>query len=111
MSNEKTTATPKTETPANPFTTPFQAFGSMDPMKIWSEGHAQFTKLMTDATSRWQSFADQYVAVEQQMTAQAQTAVTNWAQLAKDAIAYGVQLSTEARKLSIETAKKMGVQA
>ncbi|HEY4176612.1 MAG TPA: hypothetical protein VGM90_07270 [Kofleriaceae bacterium] len=107
MSNEKTTSTPKTETAANPFA----AFATMDPMAIWSQGHAQMTKLMTDATSRWQSFADQYASVEQQMTAQAQVAVTNWAQLAKDAISYGVQLSTEARKLSVETAKKMGVQA
>lgn len=105
MSNEKTTATPKTETPANPFT------NFADPMAMWAQGQAQFVKLMTDATARWQSFADQYASVEQSMTAQAQTAVANWAQLAKDAIAYGVQLSTEARKLSVETAKKMGVQA
>ncbi|CAN5896480.1 hypothetical protein BH11MYX2_BH11MYX2_26380 [soil metagenome] len=106
MSNEKTGPS-TTQTPVNPF----QAFTAMDPMQLWSQGYAQMTKLMTDSTSRWQSFADHYTSVEQQMTSQAQVAVANWAQLAKDAIAYGVQLSTEARKLSIETAKKMGVQA
>ena len=37
--------------------------------------------------------------------------MTNWAQLAKDAIAYGTQLSAEARKAGAETAKKMGVGA
>jgi hypothetical protein len=107
MSTEQTKTAPKTETPANPFS----AFASMDPMAIWSQGHAQLTKLMTDATARWQSFAEQCASVEQSVQAQAQAAVQNWAQLAKDAIAYGAQLSAEARKMTLETAKKLGVQA
>lgn len=37
--------------------------------------------------------------------------MTNWSQLAKDAIAYGMQLSAEARKASVDAAKKMGVGA
>jgi len=89
-----------------PFTLP-----NMDPMAIWAESQAQLTKLMTAAMGRWQSFGEQYASVEAQVQTQAQNAVTNWAQLAKDAIAYGTQLSAEARKLSVETAKKMGVTA
>lgn len=100
---EKTTT--KTEASSNPF--PFPT----DPMAIWTQSQAQLTKLMADAQARWQSFADQYAAVEAQVSQHAQTAVANWAQLAKDAIAYGVQLSAEARKLSLETAKKLGVNA
>jgi hypothetical protein len=108
MSNEAKTTPPKsTSTVENPF----QAFPVFDPMQLWTQGQAQMQKLMGDATARWQSFADQYAQIEHQVSSHAQTAVTNWAQLAKDAIAYGVQLSTEARKLSIETAKKLGVNA
>ena len=103
MSTEKTASNP---TPPPPFTLP-----NMDPMAIWAESQAQLTKMMTAALGRWQSFGDQYANVEAQVQAHAQNAVTNWAQLAKDAIAYGVQLSTDARKLSVETAKKMGINA
>jgi len=108
MSNEaKTTANTKTETPQ----TPFQIPAAFDPMQFWTQGQAQMLKMMTDATARWQSFGDQYAAIEQQVASHATKAVNDWAQLAKDAIAYGVQLSSEARKLSVETAKKMGVNA
>jgi hypothetical protein len=86
-------------------------FASFDPYAMWQQGQQTFTKLMTDSVTRWQAFADQYAAVEQQVSTHAQTAVTHWAQLAKDAIAYGTQLSAEARKLGVETAKKMGVGA
>jgi hypothetical protein len=101
--------TPKTapSTPANPFT----SIPSFDPMAMWSQSQAAFTKMINDSLTRWQSFGDQYAAVEAQVASHAQTAVTQWAQLAKDAIAYGQQLSAEARKLSVETAKKMGVSA
>ena len=94
--------TPKTESA-------FPGMPSLDPMAMWSQGQQTFHKLMTDALGRWQAFADQYAAIEQQVSTHAQGAVANCAQLAKDAIAYGAQLSAEARKLSIETAKKMGV--
>jgi hypothetical protein len=109
MSNEAKTTTPPKSSPT--VENPFQAFAAFDPMQMWAQGQAQMSKLMTDATARWQAFADQYAQIEQQVSSQAQAAVTNWAQLAKDAIAYGAQLSTEARKLSIETAKKLGVNA
>ncbi|MFN0252047.1 MAG: hypothetical protein ACKV2T_34545 [Kofleriaceae bacterium] len=109
MSNEAKNTTPKSSTPV--VENPFQSFPAFDPMAMWAQGQAQMQKLMGDATSRWQSFAEQYAQIEQQVTAHAQTTVTNWAQLAKDAIAYGVQLSAEARKLSVETAKKLGIQA
>ena len=105
MSNEAKTTPPKS--PENPF----QAFPTFDPMQMFAQGQAQITKMMGDATARWQAFADQYAQIEQQVSSHAQAAVTNWAQLAKDAIAYGVQLSAEARKLSIDTAKKLGVNA
>lgn len=105
MSNEAKNTPPKSTE------TPFQTFPAFDPMAMWAQGQAQMQKLMGDATTRWQAFADQVAQIEQQVSSHAQAAVTNWAQLAKDAIAYGVQLSAEARKLSIETAKKLGVQA
>lgn len=108
MSNEAKTTPPK----SNPvIENPFQAFPAFDPMQMWAQGQAQMQKLMGDSVARWQAFADQVAQIETQVASHAQTAVTNWAQLAKDAIAYGVQLSAEARKLSIETAKKLGVNA
>ncbi len=108
MANPETPKTaPKTD---NPFGS-FPSFPTFDPMQIWAQSQQTFAKLMTDSVARWQAFGDQYASVEQQVSTQAQTAVTQWAQLAKDAIAYGTQLSAEARKLSIETAKKMGVGA
>jgi hypothetical protein len=108
MSNEAKTTPPKSSPVVE---NPFQALPTFDPMAMWAQGQAQMQKLIGDATSRWQAFAEQYAQIEQQVSSHAQTAVTNWAQLAKDAIAYGVQLSAEARKLSVETAKKLGVQA
>lgn len=109
MANPEPTKTaPKTD--SNPFTA-FPSLSSFDPMNMWAQGQQAFTKMMTDATTRWQSFSEQCASIEQQMSSHAQTAVTSWAQLAKDAIAYGTQVSAEARKLSLETAKKMGVPA
>lgn len=107
--NTNTKTAPKTES-TNPFAA-LPSFAQFDPMGIWAQSQQAFAKMMTDSTTRWQSFADQYAQVEQQVATHAQNAVTNWAQLAKDAIAYGTQLSAEARKLSLETAKKMGVGA
>lgn len=103
MATTETKTTPKTETP---FTAP-----SFDPTAAWTQGQQVFTKLMTDAVARWQTFQDQYATIEQQLQAQATQNVNHLAQLAKDAIGYGMQLSAEARKLTVETAKKMGIQA
>lgn len=110
------TSDTKTETTSAPKSdpNPFAAFASLppfDPMAMWAQGQQAFAKLMTDATSRWQTFAEQCASIEHQVASHANTAVTNWAQLAKDAIAYGTQLAAEGRKLSIETATKMGVSA
>ena len=99
-------------TPETPKTArSFPQMPSFDPYAMWQQGQQTFTKLMTDSLARWQSFADQFASIEAQVSTQAQSAVTHWAQLAKDAIAYGTQLSAEARKLGVDTAKKMGVGA
>ena len=101
--------TPETKTTSAAPSAP--QFASFDPMAMWQQGQAAFTKMMNDSLARWQAFGDQYASIESQVTTHAQAAVTNWAQLAKDAISYGTQLSAEARKLTAETAKKMGVGA
>jgi hypothetical protein len=101
------TETPKTSTTST--STP--SFPTFDPTQMWAQGQATFTKLLTESMARWQAFGDQFAAVEQQAATHAQTAVVSWSNLAKDAIAYGTQLSAEARKLSLETAKKMGIPA
>lgn len=97
-------AAPTAEIPANPF-------ASFDPMAYWTQSQQAFAKLMSDSYTRAHSFADQYAALETQMIARAQGAVTSWAQLAQDAIAYGAQLSAEARKLGFETVRKMSAGA
>jgi hypothetical protein len=106
MANPETTKIPPAAS-----TNPFTALPSFDPMAMWAQSQAAFTKMINDSLTRWQSFGDQYASVEAQVANHANTAVTQWAQLAKDAIAYGQSLSAEARKLTVETAKKMGVPA
>ena len=103
------TEIPKTSTTSTSTSTP--SFPTFDPTQMWAQGQATFTKLLTESMARWQAFGDQFAAVEQQAATHAQTAVVSWSNLAKDAIAYGTQLSAEARKLSLETAKKMGIPA
>lgn len=80
-----------------------------DPSAFWAQGQQAFNKMMTDSLARWQAFADQYAAIESQVASQAQAAVTSWAQLAKDAISYGQQLSAEARKLAADATRKLSV--
>ncbi len=106
-----TPETPKTIPSAPSFPQGFPQVPSFDPLAMWQQGQQAFTKMMNDSLSRWQAFGDQYAAIEAQVSTQAQNAVTQWAQLAKDAIAYGSQLSAEGRKLAAEAAKKMGVGA
>lgn len=107
------TTAPKTESAASAPTLPsFAQFGAaFDPMAMWATTQQTWTKLMTDAAGRAQSFADQYVALEGQMITRAQDAISTWAQLSHDALSYSVQLSSEARKVSLDAARKMGVQA
>jgi hypothetical protein len=123
MSNEKTQNTPKIETPkaeaGKPgFTPPFMAF---DPMQVWTIGQQAwqstqqawqasqeaFQKMIGDAFGRSQAFGDEVAALESQMVQRAHDAVDQWAKLAHDTINYGTQLSAQARKLGVETARKM----
>jgi len=80
-----------------------------DPTAFWAQGQQAFSKMMTDSLARWQAFSEQYAVIESQVASQAQHAVASWAQLAKDAIAYGQQLSAEARKLAMDATKKMSI--
>lgn len=110
MATNTETKTSSTTSSTAPAGAAFPQMPSFDPYAMWQQGQQTFTKLMTDTVGRWQAFADQYAAIEAQVSTHAQTAVAQWAQLAKDAISYGTQLSTEARKLGVDTAKKMGAQ-
>ena len=115
-SKNASTSAPKTELP-NPFAAFASALPSMpampsfDPAAAWAQGQQAVQTMMTDAQARWQTFAEQVAALEAQVATHAQTAVAGWATLAKDAIAYGQQLSGEARKVAVEAAKKMAVGA
>jgi hypothetical protein len=94
----ETKTAPKTET-----TNPFAGF---DPMTAWTAGQQQMHQWMADAMKRMAVLADEYAALEAQMISRAHGAVANWAQLAQDALVYGAQLSAQARKISVETARK-----
>jgi hypothetical protein len=76
-------------------------------MAMWTQGQQAFHQMLTDAYGRMASFAEEYAGLEAQLVTRAQGAVQNWAQLTADAIAYGAQLSTQARKLGLENAKKL----
>jgi hypothetical protein len=65
-----------------------------------------FQKLMTDAMVRMASFAEEYAALEAQMLARAQAVIATWGQLAQDGLVYSAQLSAQARKLGVDTARK-----
>jgi hypothetical protein len=110
MSNEKhkDTSHPKTEPAAAAPHNPFAAF---DPTGVWTQAQANFQKMMGDAYGRAQGWADEYAAMEAQMFARANSAIDTWAQLARDTLAYGAQLSAQARKLGFEAARKAGVGA
>ena len=109
MSTEKTKTEPKTDFPRSEPHNPFAAFGAFDPMAYWNSTQQTFQKMLVDAYGRAQAFADQYAQLEAQFVSRAQSAVANWAQLTNEALAYSAQLSTEARKLGFETARRMGV--
>ena len=98
VGNRAEKTAPKTET-----TNPFAGF---DPMTAWTAGQQQMHQWMADAMKRMAVLADEYATLEAQMISRAQGAVANWAQLAQDALVYGAQLSAQARKISVETARK-----
>jgi hypothetical protein len=125
MSNDKTQNTPKIETPkveakatAGGFTPPFMAF---DPMQVWTIGQQAwqstqqawqasqeaFQKMVGDAFGRSALFGEEYASIEAQMAQRAHDAVDQWAKLAHDTITYGTQLSSQARKMGLETARKI----
>ncbi len=110
---ETTTSTPKQEpTPFPSFgATAGQPFGSFDPMAYWTTSHHTFQKLMQDSYGRVQAFAEQLATVESQLMTRANGAVATWAQLTSDAIAYTAQLSSEARKLGMDTLSKAGARS
>jgi hypothetical protein len=83
--------------------------GFPNPVQAWTAAQQTFTKAMTDSMSRAQSWSDEYAAIEQQMLSRANAAIDTWAQLAHDSLAYTAQLSSQARKLSMEAARKAGV--
>ena len=98
------TKTETKETKAAPTATPM--FAGFDPLTAWTNGQAAFQQMMSDAMARFASFSDDVAQLEHQMVSRAQGAVASWAQLTQDAIAYGAQLSAQARKLGLETARK-----
>jgi hypothetical protein len=108
----------KTETKPDPKSTastlplnPFATFPSFDPMAMWTASQQTWSKLVAEGVARAEQFASHYAALEAQLISRAQGAVGNWAQLAQDAISYGAQLSAEARKLGLDTARQAAAKA
>lgn len=109
MSTEPKTAkteAPKTEAPKHD-----NPFASFDPIAYWTAVQQAFQRMTTDTQGRVQAFAEQYGALEAQLVQRAQGAVATWAQLTHEAIAYGAQLSAEARKLGLDAYRKMSAGA
>lgn len=79
-----------------------------NPMAAWTSTQASFQKAFADSFTRAQAWSDEYAANEAQMTSRAHAAVDTWAQLAHDSINYTAQLSAQARKLSMDAARKAG---
>ncbi|MBX3156268.1 MAG: hypothetical protein KF773_09740 [Deltaproteobacteria bacterium] len=96
--------------PTNP-TNPANPFAAFDVMTSFAASQQTFQKMMAESFGRAQAFADQYAAFEAQMVTRANTAVQGWAQLAQDAIAYSAQLSAEARRLTLDAARRFGAGA
>jgi hypothetical protein len=66
-----------------------------------------FGNLLSDAIARMSTYAATCAEFETQFVARAQGAVANWAQLTQDTLAYGAQLSQEARKLGLDSLRKL----
>lgn len=84
---------------------------ALDPMGYWSSFRDAMTSARTNSAAYAGKLDSQYAELEQQLVERAHLAVATWAQLANDAINYGARLSTEARKLGADAAKKMGATA
>lgn len=86
-------------------------YAALDPMGYWSSFRDAMTAARTQSAGVADKLDAQYSELEQQLVERAHLAVATWAQLANDAISYGSRLSTEARKLGADAAKKMGATA
>ena len=110
MSSDPKTAKPepKTEPKTEPAAAKAEAspFPAFDPMAYWTAVQQGYERVVAEAQSRAQAFADQYGAFEAQLVQRTQGAVATWAQLAQDAIAYGAQLSAEARRIGLDAYRK-----
>ncbi len=84
------------------------ATNGTNPFGAWTQTQASVQKIIGDSFVRTQVWSDEYVAQESQMVAKAHGAIDTWAQLAHDTINYSAQLSAQARKLSVEAARKAG---
>jgi hypothetical protein len=105
MSTQKTETQTETNTKSDAKT----AMPSFDPTAAWAAGQQAFTKMITEAFERMQAMQAEMATLEAQMIAKAREAVTNWAQLAQEAITYSANLSAQARKVGADAARKMGV--
>ena len=83
-------------------------FESFDPMAMWTRSQEMMRDAFADAVTRSQAFAEQISTMERDAMTRANAAVNAWAQLAHDTLAYGAQLSTEARKLGFEAMRSTG---
>lgn len=98
-----------TETKADPIgATPSAGF---DPMAAWTQVQQSFHEMMKGAHDRAKTFTEEYATLEAQMFTRARTAIESWAQLANDAVGYSAELSAQARKLGLETARKVSAGA
>jgi hypothetical protein len=86
-------------------------FSALDPMGYWSSFRDAITNARTQSAGVADKLDSHYAEVETQLVERAHLAVATWAQLANDAISYGSRLSTEARKLGADAAKKVGASA
>lgn len=94
--------------PSNPFAhNPFMgAFNGFDPAGAWGVAQQTWQKMISDSFSRAQAWADECASIEKQMYDRANEAIDTWAKVAHDTIAYGQQLTAQARKLGFEAARK-----
>jgi len=72
-------------------------FETFDPSQLFAASQQAAHKML-----------DQYAELEAQWIARAKQAIETWSQLAQEALAYSAQLSAQARKLGLDTARKIG---
>lgn len=65
-----------------------------------------FTRVMTDQGDRVASAMSEYARVEQKGAEQARVAADEWSRLAQASMTYGLELSEQWRKLSLEATRR-----